>query len=111
MGIIGNNLKEYRKKLDYTQADIADFLSINREEVNYYENGKRTVPLKILLKLSDLYGVDVGNFKESDPKKHKSMLALSFRKDRFSTQDTDILSQFVKVVKNYSKIKRLSNGL
>ncbi|MBN2618048.1 MAG: helix-turn-helix transcriptional regulator [Spirochaetales bacterium] len=111
MDIIAKNLKEYRNKLDYTQADIAAFLSITREEVNYYENGKRTVPLNILLKLSDLYGVEIGNFNETDPEKHKSMLSLSFRKDNFIPQDYDVLSQFIKVVKNYSKIKRLCNAL
>lgn len=110
MSIIGKNIKDYRKKLNYTQEDIANFLSITREEVSYYENGKRNTPLKVLLKLSDLYGVSVSNFKEEDKSKHKSLIALSFRKDDYSSEDFQIVSQFVKVIKNYSKIQRLSNA-
>ncbi|MGL1890576.1 MAG: helix-turn-helix domain-containing protein [Spirochaetaceae bacterium] len=111
MGLIGKNIKEYRNKLNYTQEEIAKFLSITREEVSYYENGKRSVPLKILLKLSDLYGVSVGNFNEVDRNKHKSLMALTFRKDGYSTEDFNVISQFVKVVKNYSKIQRLTNAV
>lgn len=111
MDIIGKNIKEYRNKLNYTQEEIAEFLSISREEISYYENGRRSVPLKILLKLSDLYGVAVGNFREVDQNRHKSLIALSYRKDHYSADDFVVLSQFVKVVKNYSKIQRLTNAV
>lgn len=103
MDVISKNIKDYRNKLDYTQGDIAIFLSITKEEVNDYETGKRSVPLKSLLKLSNLYDVTISN-----NNLHKAM---TFKKGDFFLEDFDVLSQFVKVIKNHSKIKKLANTL
>ena len=41
---IGNNLQLLRKKLGFTQEEIAEFLGTTRVELSYYETGARTVP-------------------------------------------------------------------
>ena len=42
-------LREIRKKKGYTQLKVAMDLSISREALSYYENGKRSPDLQMLL--------------------------------------------------------------
>ena len=44
-------LREIRKKKGYTQLKVAMDLSISREALSYYENGKRSPDLQMLLLL------------------------------------------------------------
>ena len=59
---IGNNLQLLRKKLGFTQEEIAEFLGITRVELSYYETGARTVPTTVMTPLANLYGVDEFDF-------------------------------------------------
>ncbi len=51
-------LREIRKK-GYTQLKVAMDLSISREALSYYENGKRSPDLQMLLLLSQYFDVSV----------------------------------------------------
>ncbi len=57
MEMIG--LKEIRKKKKYSQLKVAMDLSISREALSYYENGKRSPDLEMLLKLSRYFNVSI----------------------------------------------------
>ena len=48
------NIKFIRKKLNYTQLDIANLFSCDRVTVARYENGTYKVPIDYLIKLSTL---------------------------------------------------------
>ena len=52
-------LREIRKKKGYTQLKVAMDLSISREALSYYENGKRIPDLQMLLLLSQYFDVSV----------------------------------------------------
>ena len=52
-------LMEIRKKKGYTQLKVAMDLSISREALSYYENGKRSPDLQMLLLLSQYFDVSV----------------------------------------------------
>ena len=52
-------LWEIRKKKGYTQLKVAMDLSISREALSYYENGKRSPDLQMLLLLSQYFDVSV----------------------------------------------------
>lgn len=52
-------LREIRKKKGYTQLKVAMDLSISREALSYYENGKRSRDLQMLLLLSQYFDVSV----------------------------------------------------
>ena len=52
-------LREIRKKKGYTQLKVAMDLSISREVLSYYENGKRSPDLQMLLLLSQYFDVSV----------------------------------------------------
>ena len=53
------HLKEYRKKKNLKQADVANELGISRQAYSHYEVGKRQPDYEILLKLAELYDTSV----------------------------------------------------
>ena len=52
-------LKEIRKKKKYSQLKVAMDLSISREALSYYENGKRSPDIEMLVKMSRYFGVSI----------------------------------------------------
>lgn len=57
MRMIG--LREIRKKKGYSQLKVAMDLNISREALSYYENGKRSPDLDMLINLSNYFKVSV----------------------------------------------------
>ena len=57
MELVG--LKEIRKKKKYSQLKVAMDLSISREALSYYETGKRSPDVEMLVKLSRYFNVSV----------------------------------------------------
>ena len=57
MQMIG--LKEIRKKKNLNQHKIALDLSISREAISYYENGKRSPSVETLVLLSNYFNVSI----------------------------------------------------
>lgn len=89
---------------------MASFLSIERGALANYELGTRETPLPVLMKLSDLYGVDIADFYETDPEKVKDALLCSFRMDNLSDGDLEEISSFKEVVKSYLKMTYIEQG-
>lgn len=52
-------LREIRRKKGYSQLKVAMDLAISREALSYYENGKRSPDVQMLLLLSDYFDVSV----------------------------------------------------
>ena len=52
-------LKRIRKQKKYSQLKVAMDLSISREALSYYENGKRNPDLSMLVLLSEYFGVSI----------------------------------------------------
>ena len=52
-------LKKIRKQRGYSQLKVAMDLSISREALSYYENGRRSPDIQMLLRMSDYFGVSV----------------------------------------------------
>ena len=52
-------LKEIRKKKKLSQLKVAMDLSISREVISYYENGKRSPDVDMLLILSNYFNVSI----------------------------------------------------
>ena len=57
MELIG--LKEIRKQRNVTQQKVALDLAISREALSYYENGRRSPDVDMLVKLDDYFNVTV----------------------------------------------------
>ncbi len=104
-----NNLKAFREASGFTQDRVASFLSIERGALANYELGTRETPLPVLIRLSNLYGVDIADFYENDPEKVKDALICSFRTDNLSKEDLDDIANFKDVVKSYLKMNHISH--
>ena len=50
-------LKDLREDRDLRQAELAEHLFIKQNTYSQYENGARQLPVEILIRLSDFYGV------------------------------------------------------
>jgi transcriptional regulator with XRE-family HTH domain len=105
--IIGNNIRYFRDKLGLTQEELASFLSINREEISYFENGKRSVPSGLLTRLAELFGLDEIDFYEQDSSLIAANTAFAFRSVELAGGDLHSLAAFRKVTNNYIKMKKL----
>ncbi len=57
MQMIG--LREIRRKRKLNQQKVAMDLNISRESLSYYENGKRSPDIEMLVRLSDYFGVTI----------------------------------------------------
>ena len=52
-------LRMIRKQKGYSQLKVAMDLSISREALSYYESGKRSPDVKMLLRLSEYFDVSI----------------------------------------------------
>ncbi len=57
MQLVG--LKMIRKEKKYSQLKVAMDLTISREALSYYENGKRSPDVDMLIKLSKYFNVSI----------------------------------------------------
>ncbi len=52
-------LREIRKRKHLNQLKVAMDLNISRESLSYYENGKRSPDIEMLVKMSNYFGVSI----------------------------------------------------
>ena len=52
-------LKDMREDRDIKQKALAEYLNISQNTYSYYENGRHQIPLEVLARLADYYGVSV----------------------------------------------------
>ena len=52
-------LKIIREQRGYKQKEIAEYLGTTQQYYSDYENGKRDIPIRIYIKLSDFYNVTI----------------------------------------------------
>jgi transcriptional regulator with XRE-family HTH domain len=52
-------IRNLRKTNALTQADIADFLHIDRSTYAYYESGRTKISIDVLLRLAEYFRVDI----------------------------------------------------
>lgn len=105
--IIGKNLQALRKKMGFTQDQVAEYLAVIREEISYFENGNRSIPSHLMSKLAYLYGVDAYDLYEENLDLANVNLALAFRAESLKPADLIQIAQFKKIVMNYLRMKTL----
>lgn len=93
-----------------SQNDLSTFLNVDRSLISKYEKGEREVPLSVLEKLANLFGVDLAAFLESEPEENVLNQALAFRKDKLHPDDLKHLASFKKIVMNYIDIREWSEN-
>lgn len=103
-------IRTLREKFDYSQDAVANFLEVKREMISYYETGAREVPLEVLEKLADLFGVDLEIFFTENVEEATTDLAFAFRTDELNEKDLEGIAAFRRVIKNYQRIKNLEKS-
>ncbi len=103
------NIRILRERLDLTQDEVANFLNVNRVVYNYFESGRREVPMLLVSKLADLFGVDESDLFEDNFDIQKVNSELTFRKDDLLPEDLVEVANFQKFVKSFIKMQELSN--
>lgn len=104
-------IRGLRDKYGYTQDKLAEFLDIKREMISFYETGEREVPLEVLEKLSDLFGIDLDAFFVDNIDEALAEVVFAFRKNDFDNDNMDAMAEFGKIVKNYLKINNLYGSI
>lgn len=104
-------IKGLREKYGYTQDKVAEYLGIKREMISFYENEGREIPLEVLERLSDLFGVELDVFFVDNVDEALAEVVFAFRKDDFESDDMDNMAAFGKIVKNYLKINNLYGSI
>lgn len=56
---IGKNIKEFRIRNSYSQEEMAEKLYVTRQTISNYETGKSRPDVDTLIRIADIYGVDV----------------------------------------------------
>lgn len=109
--IIGANIRHFREKLGLNQEAFAAYLDTSREMVNYYENGKRTIPSGIIAKAAELFGMDAYDLYLEDKEQLESNIVFAFRAQQLEVPDLNHIAQFQKIVRNYLQMKKaLADG-
>ena len=103
--IIGKNLKTLRESLGFNQEQVADYLELDRVMISYYENGSRPVPVPVLIKLADLFGVEIKDLLEENKNQSQLNSAFAFRASNVTEKDMEIIASFKRVARNYIKAK------
>ncbi len=107
--ILAENIKRYRIRLGISQEALADYLGIHREEVSYYENGRRNIPQKSISGMAKLFGVDECVLFEENMEVSSLNLAFAFRADELNRNDLEAIAFFKKMAMNYLKMKNAND--
>jgi transcriptional regulator with XRE-family HTH domain len=108
--IVARNFKLLREKLNLTQEQLSEYLEIPRGYVSYYETGQREIPLEILEKASDLFGIDLLDLLEENSEEALTNLSFAFRANELKTEDLQVIAAFKKIVKNVQRMNRLAQN-
>lgn len=76
--MIGDKIKNKRKELNLTQEYLAKELNISRQAVSKWEKGTSEPSMDNLVKLSEIFGVDIKYFKNNDEKENESLISKIF---------------------------------
>lgn len=108
---IGKRLKEARERAGLTQEQAANSTGLVREQLSYYENGRRVIDLICLQKLADLYGYAVSYFLEDEPNGIGDELALAFRAGEIAEEDLETMAWAQRFTRNLAELDQLLAGV
>lgn len=105
---IGEKLQKARKANDLTQSQVGKYLGVAREQISYFEKGKREIDILSLSKLSDLYGYPLEHFL-SNSNCEKS-ISVVFRAKGLTDNDLEQLARSQRFIKNLKWLNNLLGG-
>ena len=100
--VFGSILKQYRNKMDYTQADMAEKLGISEKYVSRVETGIGGINKETLTKCMNILGVSPNTmYKEfiNNPKVRKE-IEVSEKLSELSIDKLEIILEMTKILKD-----------
>lgn len=70
MNVVNTSIKDLRKKKNMTQDELAEKLSVTRQAVSNWENGKTQPDVETLTQLAEVFDVSVERIIYGKEKKH-----------------------------------------
>ncbi len=100
--VFGSILKQYRNKLDYTQADMSEKLGISEKYVSRVETGIGGISKETLAKYMNILGISPNlMYKEfiNNPRVKKE-IEVSEKISELSTEKLEIILEMTKMLKD-----------
>lgn len=100
--IFGLILKQYRHKLDYTQAEMSEKLGISEKYVSRIETGTGGISKETLAKYMNILGISPNRmYKEfiNNPKVKKE-IEVSEKLSELSTEKLEVILEMAKMIKD-----------
>ncbi|GAB3057190.1 helix-turn-helix domain-containing protein [Salinicoccus sesuvii] len=88
---LGQSILNHRKRIGYTQSDIADFLSISKAAVSKWEKGHSFPEINYLARLAVLFDTTLDELVDYSPQLTKQQIRISYHKlaENFETENYD----------------------
>lgn len=108
MVVIGQRIRELRKKANLTQKELAKVLNIGKTSLSHYEKEERSIPLEVLIKIANYFEVDINYILGTDNiiKSDKRILYASEQEIEF-LEEIRKISTYQNVLtspKNYARL-------
>jgi predicted transcriptional regulator/transcriptional regulator with XRE-family HTH domain len=89
--LVGPQLRQLRQTRNHTQAEMARQLGVSAAYVNLLENNQRSVSVKVLMALTEAYGVDARQLVKDSSASQLSELRTRVRDPIFQGQEPDLV--------------------
>ena len=87
---IGPKLRQLRKQHKHTQAQLGNLIGVSAAYVNLLENNQRTLTVKVLMSLTDVYGVSAQELANTHEAEDLNTLRMMVRDPIFSSVEPDL---------------------
>ena len=88
--LVGPQLRQLRRSFSHTQAEMARQLGVSAAYVNLLENNQRSLSVKVLMALTENYGVDWRNLVNDAEMTHLADLRSAVRDPLFGVDRPDL---------------------
>ncbi len=105
--LIGERLKQARERAGLTQDQVAKSLGVLREQVSYFENGRREIDLVTLFRLADLYGYSAAHFLLGQRARPGEDLSIAFRAGELGEEDLEVVAWVQRFARNLALLDEL----
>ena len=88
--LIGPQLRQLRRSFNHTQAEMARQLGVSAAYINLLENNQRSLSVKMLMELTESYGIDWRTLVNDSEITHLADLRMAVRDPIFDGDTPDL---------------------
>ncbi|MDA3814201.1 MAG: XRE family transcriptional regulator [Candidatus Cloacimonetes bacterium] len=104
--VIGKNIQYYRESAKYKKTELAKLIPCDVSLITRYEKGERQPTLKILLKISEIFGISLEKLVTEQENKFQIAARGSGKQSKSEAQEFVVLKQiaedYIELMKNVS---------